>query len=270
MHGRDIRREERDDGKREGMFRTPRGPGGRRIYVCMCMCPADRKPRGILNAMYMKVWRRVVGQPRYQKSEMTDLQVRQKLGVPSIDCYLRQKRLLYFSRLARAEIPALHASLQARGLKGEPMPWARQILNDIAIMCAHPDVATKVADMPNAGEDCQQYFNFARDFPEEWKALVKRYHTPHDDFTPMKRSNANTPAPQQGTHKCEQCGQDFQDERQLKTHMWSKHKVKASFRNKVGDISVCPVFHTQFHTRQRLIKHLLEKRVRAKNRSRSC
>jgi len=140
--------------------------------------PIDSKTLSILNAMHMRVWRRVVGQPCYEKSEMSNLQIRQKLGVPSLDCHLRQKRLLYLSRLARADIPALHAALQTRGLKGEPMPWVQQIFNDINIMCAHPDVATKVANMPSASADLQKCFNLARDFPTEWKALVKKFQNP--------------------------------------------------------------------------------------------
>ena len=71
-------------------------------------------------------------------------------------------------------------------------------------------------------------------------------------------------------HTCEQCGENFDTHRQLSTHMWSKHKIKSSFRQFIGNTSVCPVCHTDFCTRARLIKHLADRRVRSRHREQTC
>jgi hypothetical protein len=86
------------------------------------------RARGIVYAMYMRVWRRILGDPRYGKPRWNDKEVRCALQVPSLDCFVRRRRLKYFSRLASSDVPALHASLQARGKYGELMPWINLII----------------------------------------------------------------------------------------------------------------------------------------------
>ena len=48
--------------------------------------------------------------------------------------------------------------------------------------------------------------------------------------------------------------------------MWYKHREAACMRKYVGDFSICSVCRTDFRTRGRLIRHLLERRVRSKRR----
>ena len=45
-----------------------------------------------LNHVYMRLWRRICDVPRYGRTRLTDLQVRQYVGAPSIDCYVRKRR----------------------------------------------------------------------------------------------------------------------------------------------------------------------------------
>ena len=52
--------------------------------------------------------------------------------------------------------------------------------------------------------------------------------------------------------------------------MFFKHKAKSSVRKHIGDISVCPTCGSDFRSRARLIRHLLDKRVRSSRRSVSC
>ena len=53
-------------------------------------------------------------------------------------------------------------------------------------------------------------------------------------------------------------------------HEWSKHGLKNTIRKLVWDESRCRVCGCEFHTRARLLKHLGENRVRAKNRAATC
>ena len=58
--------------------------------------------------------------------------------------------------------------------------------------------------------------------------------------------------------------------RALGNHKWAKHRIKSGFRERLGDISQCPVCSVEFFTRARLAKHLNELRVRSRNRSVYC
>ena len=51
------------------------------------------KPRNISNAVYMRVWRRILGDPRHGRTTWSDSQVRSMLQVPSIDTHVRRRRL---------------------------------------------------------------------------------------------------------------------------------------------------------------------------------
>ena len=69
--------------------------------------------RSSLNIVYMKLWRRIAGCPRFERTTTSDFDVRVQLGVPSIDCLIRRRRLKYLSRISRCGIPSLQALLQA-------------------------------------------------------------------------------------------------------------------------------------------------------------
>ena len=66
------------------------------------------------------------------------------------------------------------------------------------------------------------------------------------------------------------CGDTFSSHRGLSAHRWSKHRIKNSVRQYIGDVSCCPICKVDFHSRARLIKHLSERRVRAKHRLVTC
>lgn len=54
------------------------------------------RARTPLYATYMRVWRRVVNDPRYRReTAWSDEEIKRYLGVPSLDCHLRRRRLLY-------------------------------------------------------------------------------------------------------------------------------------------------------------------------------
>ena len=65
------------------------------------------KPRSILEQVYMRVIRRIVGRPRFDAGAMPDNDVRMASGFPSIDCVVRARRLQYAARLVQADIGIL-------------------------------------------------------------------------------------------------------------------------------------------------------------------
>eukprot|EP00973_Karenia_brevis_P068842 9570442-Karenia_brevis.AAC.1 len=128
--------------------------------------------------MYNKVWRRVHGTPRYSRSDITDLGVRLKLGIPSIDCYVRQKRLKYLVRLCRAALPPLMALLQSRP-RNFAMPWSKLIMNDLGVLYAC--LPRVFSALPPPHVDAEPFWQLVRDYPHEWCEIVNQYFTSHDD-----------------------------------------------------------------------------------------
>ena len=70
--------------------------------------------------------------------------------------------------------------------------------------------------------------------------------------------------------RCDLCGKAWDSWRKLSVHEWSKHGVRSNIRQFVGEVSVCIICGTNFGSRARLIKHLLERRIRSKCRNVSC
>ena len=68
-----------------------------------------------LNAVYMRVLRRIADCCRFDGTTgANDLQVREKLGQPSIDCLLAKARLRYFGRIIQNRHKTLWAILGVR------------------------------------------------------------------------------------------------------------------------------------------------------------
>ena len=219
------------------------------------------RAQSIINSMYMRLWRRILNDPRYQRTKWSDREVRVALAVPSADCYARKRRLCNMSRLARTEFDALHAALQARGKCGEFMPWVSLIIQDIAVL--RDNVQGKLDEVPPPQEGLQEYWRIAKEFPQEWKALVGMYFTVDEDKSHKPASDVKHPcADDQPT--CDACGTTFESSKKLATHRWAKHKVKSDVRTFIGDTTTCTICGTNFFTRNRLVKHLLERRSRSK------
>ena len=140
----------------------------------------------------------------------------------------------------------------------------------------------QLADLPEPSHDLNAYWQIAKCYPVEWRQIVNKYFTYHDDDTKRskkrKRDAEHLVQADDGAeacqsdaaHKCDICNVVFRSHKQLAVHRWSKHKLKAGVRNFLGDVSVCPICRTDFRSRIRLVKHMSERRVRAKNRPTTC
>ena len=129
-----------------------------------------------LNAVYMRVARRIAGDMRYgQNSCATSLQVREKLCIPSIECKMRQLRLKYLSRLCAHGPSILKILLACRGgvNAGSQMPWTKQILDDLSVIKAA--LSPILGAMPPPAVDPALWVNLICGFPREWHEIVDRY-----------------------------------------------------------------------------------------------
>eukprot|EP00973_Karenia_brevis_P086678 12018750-Karenia_brevis.AAC.1 len=170
----------------------------------------------------MRVWRRIANDPRFGRTSWTDSQIRSLFGVPSIDTHMRRCRLIYFSRLARTKFDALHAILQQRGRVGQHLPWVALIINDLAVLKF--SLPHKFELLPSPSEQLAPYWCLARDYPQEWKALVKQLVSVEDDV----QEQASPPLKLAlGQHSCNVCSKTFASSKQLASHKWSQHKIRS-------------------------------------------
>ena len=221
----------------------------------------------IVNTMYNRLWRRVYGQPRFGRTECSDYQVRTALGVPSLDCLVRKRRLKYLSRLAAVDLPALHALLQATDGKGSRMPWVALLLDDLSVIRnALPRI---LGSLPPPLVDATQYWNIASEFPQEWAEIVSNYFTCSDD--PGRSRLPSLAPPSAVTFQCELCTHaPFASGKALAQHQRISHGQRTAVSMFVGDWRACPVCFTIFASRLHLVSHLADKRVRSKTRGTNC
>ena len=82
-----------------------------------------------INFVYMRVLRRIAGCIRFKRCE-SDLEVRRRLKVPSMECLLARARLRYVRRIVIRKPRTLIALLAVR-CKGKPLPSVALFLEDL-------------------------------------------------------------------------------------------------------------------------------------------
>eukprot|EP00972_Heterocapsa_arctica_P108574 15988393-Heterocapsa_arctica.AAC.1 len=92
----------------------------RLLYNAHVLVPAMRYVR-VLSSVYMRVVRRVFASPRFGPDD-SDLTVRRRFRLPSVDCLLRRARLRFLGRVVLRQPPALLAILGTRH-KGAAVSW---------------------------------------------------------------------------------------------------------------------------------------------------
>lgn len=99
---------------------------------------------------------------------LTDPEVREKLGQPSLDCILMVARLRYFGRLVRNQPASLLALLQAGA--GEPeLPWLATIRADVERVRS----LGLVPGLPSLREGPQAWLGLLRD-AVKWAQVLDR------------------------------------------------------------------------------------------------
>ena len=232
----------------------------------------EGKPRQTLHSMYMRVLRRILGQPRYAAGGITDRLVRTSLGALSIDCIARRARLKYIARLVRSGTHVVLNLVMQWSDGNRRLPWMDLLINDFEILRA--ELPKIFVDCPLFGVDPNFFFRMMRDCPVEWKCIVDAYQTPLNDTevpqTQTVRANLRTAS---NVFACDVCGHGeavFGSSKALQTHKRMKHGTRSSVIQYIPNTSVCPVCKVDFRSRLRLITHASESRARSKNRRYTC
>ena len=211
----------------------------------------------ILNGLYMRVLRRIADECRYSnEGNITDLQVRVKLGQPSIDCVLIKCRLRYFARLITRGPDALKAVLGTK-CRGTHMPWSCQMLEDMRTLHAHVPAANSL--LPEPSLDHADWGDFIKDNPSMWDDCVEALFFSNSALD--KRTCSDQCPDVQ--HKCPHCVDPkpcFKTAKALATHNRVIHGFRSPMRFYASEKGVCPVCKTCFVTRLRLLAHLSDSR----------
>ena len=198
----------------------------------------------------MRGMRRIVGDPRFSTAvSYTDLQVREKLGVPSVDCVLMSARLRYLGRLVRHRPQTLISLLHSQR-ESSVLPWVSLVTRDCDDLAARGLVPFSPGSFSSSPE---AWSTFIATDPGWGRALetlsfaasVLDRHLPS---APAEASRALA-------FSCGDCPGMFASARALASHRRSKHGARAEYRRYVPS-AVCPACGTSFSSRVRCLVHI--------------
>ena len=238
----------------------------------------EGKPRQVLQTMYMRVLRRIRGQPRFAAGGSTDLTIRRELGALSVDCIARRARLKYIGRLARSGAHiVLNLVAQVVDGNNKRLPWMELLALDFDIL--RLELPRTFVDCPRFQDDPQFFYTIFRDCPGEWKLIVDAYQSPLNDVENPLLRDAGAASQEDGrlttsaVFECDQCAPGtavFCSSKALQAHSRKKHGVRAAVIRYIPDTTVCPICQVEFRSRLRLITHASESRIRSKTRRIGC
>ena len=208
----------------------------------------------VLNAVYMRVLRRMAGCCNYGEKTISDIAVRKKLQLPSLDCLLVRARLRYLGRILRRKPPALLALLGSRP-KDRQLPWSSLIADDLGIVWRQVSICAKLPDPMHGSRD---WVAFVSDDPKRWSSVVTTvffYESKCDRARVMQDDPCHV-----RQHSCDSCAANFASQKVLEVHMRVKHGVRCLQRCYIDSNGICPVCRTNFHTRLRCLAHLCDSR----------
>jgi hypothetical protein len=231
-------------------------------------------PLRVLEAVQTRVARRIAGTWNYDPEtgkaaaaddRVSNEEVRRRLDMPSVQCELRQRRLLYLARVLRSAPASLRALLQTSP-GGHTLPWVSLVMADMRALRLHH--AAKLEEMPDPETDARPWCTVMMSYPTEWNELVRSYRyysstllverrRPH--FIDASQETAPSGADPATRHCCSQCPltrqRVFADARALNSHLARVHGVRRAARRFVSS-GVCPACGLDFVTRARAIYHL--------------
>ena len=200
----------------------------------------------------------------YGKANTTDDQVCTHLCVPALGQRLAQERVRYFLRFARfGSDQLIHITLLAKDAKASWLCQCMHVLSRLKL--THSDWM----HMPDPFDSISQWIRDARERPRQWQAMIRHaFKKSCEEAIPIGEpdlASADLPC----EYACIECGASFASTAALHTHYFARHGVRNYLTAHVAG-SVCLNCHTQFHTRKRLISHVLYRVPRCKLYYEAC
>ena len=217
----------------------------------------DSRALSVLNAVYMRVVRRIVGQCRFDSSAVSDREVRKMAGVPSIDCLIQRARLNYLVRLVTHQHRQLIALLSIRSRDGSVLPWLALVRSDLNVL--YLKVAGIGAELPPPNEDPTAWYDFMRDDPDKFRCHVRNLSY----IVSVCDSSATTENASSLNFPCVLCPVPqpaFKSSKALESHKRVVHGCRSNMRFYAPESGICYACQTNFNSRLRLLAHLVDSR----------
>lgn len=116
----------------------------RLLFNARVVVPSARYLR-TLNAVYMRVLRRIAGHCSFGEKTISDIEVRRQLQMPSLDCFLVRARLRYLARLLRMRPASLLSFLTSRPC-GVTMPWTDLVIEALRVAWRQSTLCSQLPD----------------------------------------------------------------------------------------------------------------------------
>ncbi|CAK0867018.1 unnamed protein product [Prorocentrum cordatum] len=214
------------------------------------MSPAALKQ---INGPYMRALRRIAGDMKAGHAPaFSDLAVRQRLHVPSIDCVVLRKRLRYYHRLVAHQPSVVWALMQARP-RGRPLPYVAQVIVDLNLLRR---LAPELDAVPGCSEAPSMWMSRMRE--NDWTSIVQRVFFCESSLDKVAVQGCHAPPGVQ--FRCDRCDASFPTKKALLKHKRIARKQTAPIKAFIDDSGVCPACKTDILERHRVIRHVSDGR----------
>ena len=217
-----------------------------------------------LNSVYMRGLRRIAGACNFgQSGACTNVQVRQSLNAPSLQCIIIRRRLQLFASLVTNGPEHLLALLSC-SRAGSALPWVRTIVSDLCLLQQH--LSPRLDDLGDPRSNADQWHRFIIRWPHIWSQYVEVLHI---TSMGMDRQLNCVPmcshiAKAEDLHVCHVCNRSFHSNKALMSHQRACHGVLSTMLPLISESLRCPVCLTKFSTHASILAPLNEKRLRGK------
>ena len=204
-----------------------------------------------LQAVQVRVLRRIAGETAHCHTVHSDRQIRELLGQPSVDCMLMRARLAYLKRLVVNSPPKLCALLFARPV-GKRLPWVELVAADMRWLrrsVAHAEIA----GLPCPDEAPMAWLEAVRG--PRWADCVSRAFFTSSIVDP-RVAVADGEAGPVPAFKCPTCERAFPSDRQLAGHRQRAHGWRREENAFIDDSACCPVCMKRFADRMAVLDHV--------------
>ena len=197
----------------------------------------------------MRVLRRVCGAMRMPGNRISDIEVRRRLLVPSVQHVVRRNRLVYLASVLRSPAVHLKALIAVKQPSGLPQPWTESVRQDLVALWRH--FPNKLAWLGHPLEMPCRWHELMVTHPGAWKSIVKSWH---EDMPPMTQhthpggdsKRRRKVFEKEGgalahPHVCVQCSQGFCSERALRMHCRIAHGARCHTKWYADSDGMCPV-----------------------------
>ncbi|CAK0808649.1 unnamed protein product [Prorocentrum cordatum] len=203
-----------------------------------------------LSGVYMRFLRRTADDPRYSKDvEMSSLEVRRALNMPSLDCVLQIARLI--RKRPKAVLGLLFA-----GADDPELPW-------LALVRADTDHVRALGLLPGSLHlySGKEKWPDLLQSPTKWSNVLGHFFFVESALVRQAHEMPGVPSVGRGLDiKCAACHACFPSERALARQCRSKRGHRLAIKSYIDGSGTCPCCGTHYRSRLGCVAYLSDRR----------